>query len=59
MRMWWNWNTRWPQKSAPKGLGVQVPPCAPVLQGISQVVTASGFEPDIPGFESLIPFQFE
>jgi hypothetical protein len=32
MRMWWNWKTPWFQKPVPKGLGVQVPPCAPFLE---------------------------
>ena len=31
MRKWWNWQTHHLEGVAPKGVGVQIPPSAPVI----------------------------
>jgi preprotein translocase subunit SecG len=32
MRKWWNWQTHHLEGVAPKGVGVQIPPSAPILE---------------------------
>jgi hypothetical protein len=34
MRKWWNWQTHHLEGVAPKGVGVQIPPSAPVLKDL-------------------------
>src|ERR1700674_3919299 len=34
-RKWWNWQTHHLEGVAPKGVGVQIPPSAPILPGLA------------------------
>src|ERR1700721_4571146 len=36
-RKWWNWQTHHLEGVAPKGVGVQIPPSAPVLKDLATV----------------------
>jgi hypothetical protein len=37
VRKWWNWQTHHLEGVAPKGVGVQIPPSAPVLKDLRAV----------------------
>src|SRR5882724_6662974 len=41
VRKWWNWQTHHLEGVAPKGVGVQIPPSAPILRPWIEQVTAS------------------
>ena len=42
-RKWWNWQTHHLEGVAPKGVGVQIPPSAPIFQfAFSLVILTSG-----------------
>jgi hypothetical protein len=34
VRKWWNWQTHHLEGVAPKGVGVQIPPSAPILRAV-------------------------